>query len=141
MRLFQSEAESTEINEEFEEKPADHSTRSRSSVSEDIKTASPSASAGASVAEELPSYQSPGESRTETGHGGSGATDRKRRLSEGDSDEGSAKEGTVSASKGSPTASDSTVMQKLKKLKSQSSERLVQINGKKSTSGIDFKLF
>ena len=127
MHLFQSEAESTEINEEFEDKTADHSTRSRSSVSEDIKTASPSAPAGASVAEELPSYQSPGE----TGHGVSGAAERKRKLSEGDSDEGSAKEGTLSASKGSPTASDSTVMQKLKKLKNQSSERLVEINGKK----------
>ena len=80
----------------------------------------------------MPNYQSPGASRTETrpsnGHGGSGAAERKRRLSEGDSDEGSAKEGTLSASKGSPTASDSTVMQKLKKLKNQSSERLVGIN-------------
>lgn len=128
--LFQSEAESTEIMEEFYEKPADHSTRSRSSVSEDIKTASPSASANASVAEDLPSYQSPGaasrtESRPSNGAAGSGADERKRRLSEGDSDEGSAKEGTLSASKGSPTASDSTVMQKLKKLKSQSSERSV----------------
>lgn len=110
-------------------KPADHSTHSRSSVSEDIKTASPSASANTSVAEDLPSYQSPGASRTESrpanGSAGSGAGERKRRLSEGDSDEGSAKEGTLSASKGSPTASDSTVMQKLKKLKNQSSERSV----------------
>lgn len=132
--FFQSEAESTEIIEEFEEKLADHSTRSRSSVSEDIKTASPSASANASIAEDLASYQSPGASRTETrasnGHGGSGSAERKRVLSEGDSDEGSAKEGTLSASKGSPTASDSTVMQKLKKLKNQSSERLVGISEK-----------
>ena len=133
MHLFQSEAESTEIIEEFEGKPADHSTRSRSSVSEDIKTASPSVSANASVAEELPSYHSPGASRTENhpSNGGSGAAERKRRLSEVDSDEGSAKEGTLSASKGSPTASDSTVMQKLKKLKNQSSERLVGINDMK----------
>ena len=132
MYLFQSEAESTEIIEDFEEQAADNSTRSRSSVSEDIKIASPSASAGASVAEELARYQSPGASRSETrastGHGGSGGAERKRRLSEGDSDEGSAKEGTLSASKGSPTASDSTVMQKLKKLKNQSSERLVSRN-------------
>lgn len=130
-----SEAESTEIIEELEEKPADHSTRSRSSVLEDITTASPSASANASVAEELPSYQSPGASRTETrpsnGHGGSGTAERKRLLSEGDSDEGSAKEGTLSASKGSPTASDSTVMQKLKKLKNQSSERYLTLREQK----------
>lgn len=125
---FQSEAESTEIIEEFEDKPADHSTRSRSSVSEDVKTASPSASQTASVDEELPSYQSPGASRSEThpsigSHGGPGSGERKRALSEGDSDDGSARNGIPSATKESPTASDSTVMQKLKKLKNQSGEK------------------
>lgn len=113
--------------EELDEKPADHSTGSRSPISEDIKTASLSASAAASIAEEIPTHQSPGASRAESrpSSAESGTSERKRRLSEGDSDEGSAKEGTVSATKGSPTASDSTVMQKLKKLKHQSSERSV----------------
>ena len=124
--VFQSEAESTEIIEEFEDKPADHSTDH--SVSEDIKTVSPSAPQTASVAEDLPSYQSPGVSRSEsrpsnTPGGGSGSGERKRALSDGDSDEGSAKDGAPSAAKGSPTASDSSVMQKLKKLKNQSGEK------------------
>ena len=129
--MFQSEAESTEIAEEFEDKPADHSTRSRSSVSEDIKTASPSASQSASVAEDLPGYQSPLASRSESRPSGgardeSRSAERKRTLSEGDSDEGSARDGTPSAAKGTPTASDSTVMQKLKKLKNQSGEKWVK---------------
>ncbi|RMX60147.1 hypothetical protein pdam_00010105 [Pocillopora damicornis] len=128
-----SEAESTEVVEELDEKPADHSTGSRSSVSEDIKTASLSASAAASIAEEIPTHQSPGASRAESrpSSAESGTSERKRRLSEGDSDEGSAKEGTVSATKGSPTASDSTVMQKLKKLKHQSSERYLTLREQK----------
>ena len=125
--VFQSEAESTEIIEEFEDKPADHSTDH--SVSEDVKTASPSAPQTASVAEDLPSYQSPGVSRSEsrpsnTPGGGSGSGERKRALSDGDSDEGSVRDGGApSAVKGSPTASDSSVMQKLKKLKNQSGEK------------------
>ena len=110
--------------EELEDKPpGDQSTDQ--SVSEDIKTASPSASQNASVVDELPSYQSPGLSRSDSRafSGSRVESERKRPLSEGESDDGSAKDGTNSATKGSPTASDSTVMQKLKKLKSQSGEK------------------
>lgn len=129
-----SEAESTEIVEEFEDKPADHSTRSH--ASEEIKTASPSAAHTTSIAEDLPSYQSPVVSRSEShpsndSRSGPGSGERKRALSEGDSDEGSARDGTPSAAKGSPTASDSTVMQKLKKLKSQSGEKYLTLREQK----------
>ncbi|KAK3727166.1 hypothetical protein QZH41_015183, partial [Actinostola sp. cb2023] len=48
---------------------------------------------------------------------------RKRSLSEGESDDGAPSGSAASKSKGSPTTSDSIVMQQLKKLKSQSSER------------------
>lgn len=98
-------------------------------MSEDVKTVSPSASHSASIVEELPSYQSPGASRSESrptyesARGDSASGERKRPLSEGDSDEGSARDGPHSAVKDSPTASDSTIMQKLKKLKSQSGEK------------------
>ena len=120
----QSEAESNEIIEEFEDKPAgDQSTDQ--SISEEVKTASPSTAPSASVVDELPSYQSPGAGRSES-HATSedrGGSERKRSLSEGESDDGSAKDANSSAAKGSPTASDSTVMQKLKKLKHQSGEK------------------
>lgn len=121
---MQSEAESTEIIEEFEDKAADHSTDH--SVSEDIKNASPSASKTASVTEELPSFQSPSRSESHpynVSRVGSGSGEQKRALSEGESDEGSVRDGASFATKGSPTASDSTVMQKLKKLKNQSGEK------------------
>ena len=103
-------------------------------MSEDVKTVSPSASHSASIAEELPSYQSPGASRSESrptyesARGDSASGERERPLSEGDSDEGSARDGPHSAAKDSPTASDSTIMQKLKKLKSQSGEKWVDID-------------
>ncbi|XP_031558415.1 centrosome-associated protein 350-like isoform X2 [Actinia tenebrosa] len=48
---------------------------------------------------------------------------RKRLFSEGESDDGVASGSVAAKSKGSPTSSDSFVMQQLKKLKSQSSER------------------
>ena len=97
-------------------------------MSEEIKTASPSAAHTTNIAEDLPSYQSPVASRSESrpsndSRSGPGSGERKRALSEGDSDEGSVRDGTPSAAKGSPTASDSTVMQKLKKLKNQSGEK------------------
>ena len=117
----QSEAE---IIEEFEDKPAgDQSTDQ--SISEEVKTASPSTAPSASVVDELPSYQSPGAGRSESHatSGDRGGSERKRSLSEGESDDGSAKDANSSAAKGSPTASDSTVMQKLKKLKHQSGEK------------------
>ena len=98
--------------EELEDNPADQSARSHSAVSEDVKTDSPTVTA--SVAEEFSPLYGSQESVTR---------EKKRPLSEGESDEGSTVEGTYSAAKGSPTASDSTVMQKLKKLRSQSSER------------------
>ena len=107
-------------------------------MSEDVKTVSPSASHSVSIAEELPSYQSPGASRSESrptyesARGDSASGERKRPLSEGDSDEGSARDGPHSAAKDSPTASDSTIMQKLKKLKSQSGEKWVDIDFSKS---------
>lgn len=127
-----SGAESNEIMEELEDKPpGDQSTDQ--SVSEDIKTASPSASQNASVVDELPSYQSPGLSRSDSRafSGSRVESERKRPLSEGESDDGSAKDGTNSATKGSPTASDSTVMQKLKKLKSQSGEKYLTLREQK----------
>ena len=107
-------------------------------MSEDIKTVSPSASHSASIAEELPGYQSPGASRSESRptyestRGDAAAGEKKRPLSEGDSDEGSTRDGPHSAAKDSPTASDSTIMQKLKKLKSQSGEKWVDIDFFKS---------
>ena len=119
-----SEAESNDIMEEYEDKATgDQSTDH--SISEDIKLASPSASQSPSVVDDLPSYQSPGVSRSESraSNGSRGGTEKKRPLSEGDSDDGSVKDWTNSAAKGSPTASDSTVMQKLKKLKNQSGEK------------------
>ncbi|XP_015774007.1 PREDICTED: centrosome-associated protein 350-like [Acropora digitifera] len=127
-----SEAESNEIIEEFEDKPAgDQSTDQ--SISEEVKTASPSTAPSASVVDELPSYQSPGAGRSESHatSGDRGGSERKRSLSEGESDDGSAKDANSSAAKGSPTASDSTVMQKLKKLKHQSGEKYLTLREQK----------
>ena len=121
--LADSAAGVDEIAEELD-KSADMTSRSHSQITEDIQ--SPVPSHDASIAEELSSFHSPTASGTQTFPTYSsqeqpeeGAADRKRLMSEEESDE------RAPAFKDSPSVSDSTVMKKLKKLRRHSSERYV----------------
>ena len=118
----ESAADVVDIPEELD-RSADQPSQRRSQITEDIK--SPSPSHDASVTEELSVLQSPTASGTQSfptyGDSPDGADvserEGKRAQSEDESDE------RVAPVKESPSASDSTVMKKLKKLRRHSSER------------------